>query len=202
MVNYLLLQSVLPSSVFLGLADIVPKYGLINNNRLAHFLSQCAYESLNFTRTEENLRYSSKRLRVVFKKYFTTEEMANEYEYKPIAIASRVYANRMGNASEDTQEGWLYRGRGYIQLTGKDNYKLFDKVTNDNIIDNSDLVASKYALESAVWFWKYKRLNELADQGTSENEVALITKHVNGGFTGLEERTKLFNKFLNLLQKE
>ncbi len=202
MLKYSNLEKAIPTKVYQDLFSIVTEYKINTPSRLAHFLAQCAYESTNFSRVEENLNYSAKRLMVVFKKYFLTEELALQYERNPKAIASRVYANRMGNGSEATNDGWTYRGRGYIQLTGKDNYKLFDGVVNDNITDNPDLVANKYSLVSAAWFWNNKKLNDVADQGITENEVALITKKVNGGFTGLEDRTKLFHKFYNLLNKE
>lgn len=201
MLNYNCLTSIIPQKVFEELLEVITKYGINTPNRLAHFLAQCAYESANFTRKEENLKYSAKRLCIVFKKYFPSEELALEYENNPLAIASKVYADRLGNGPEDSHDGWIYRGRGYIQLTGKDNYKLFNKVVNDNIIDNPDLVTNNYALTSAAWFWKVRNLNDHADQGITENEVALITKKVNGGFLGLEERTKLFNKFFLLLKE-
>lgn len=197
MVNYSNID--LPTKLITDLLEVATKYKINSPNRLAHYLAQCAYESSNFTRREENLNYSAKRLMVVFRKYFPTEELALKYEHNPKAIASRVYANRMGNSTEDSCDGWIYRGRGYIQLTGKDNYKSLNKALNDNIVDNPDLVADKYALMSSAWFWNSRNLNEIADLGTSENEVALITKKVNGGFHGLEERTKLFNKFFNSL---
>lgn len=200
MIIYLDLK--LPTAVMNQLLEITTKYKINTPNRLAHFLAQCAHESANFSRVEENLNYSAKRLMVVFKKYFLSEELALQYERNPKAIASRVYANRMGNGPEETNDGWTYRGRGFIQLTGRDNYKLFDGVVNDNITDNPDLVANKYSLVSAAWFWNNKKLNDVADQGITENEVALITKKVNGGFIGLEDRTKLFHKFYNLLNKE
>lgn len=202
MLKYSNLEKAIPTKVYQDLFSIVTEYKINTPSRLAHFLAQCAHESANFSRVEENLNYSAKRLMVVFKKYFLTEELALQYERSPKAIASRVYANRMGNGSEETSDGWTYRGRGYIQLTGKDNYKLFDGVVNDNITDNPDLVANKYSLVSAAWFWNNKKLNDAADQGITENEVALITKKVNGGFIGLEDRTKLFHKFYNLLNKE
>jgi putative chitinase len=200
--KYSNLEKAIPTKVYQGLFSIVTEYKINTPSRLAHFLAQCAHESTNFSRVEENLNYSARRLMVVFKKYFLTEELALQYERNPKAIASRVYANRMGNGPEETNDGWTYRGRGFIQLTGRDNYKLFDGVVNDNITDNPDLVANKYSLVSAAWFWNNKKLNDAADQGITENEVALITKKVNGGFIGLEDRTKLFHKFYNLLNKE
>lgn len=203
MINYANLREVLPANVYEELMDVVVKYKLNSPLRLAHFLAQCSHESANFKKTEENFNYKSvDRLVKIFKKYFPTEEIAYFYIGHPEAIASRVYASRMGNGSEESAEGWIYRGRGYIQLTGKSNYIAFDKEVNDDIVLNPDLVKTKYPLLSAGWFWNYNKLNNLADKGATREDVCAITKKVNGGYNGLEERITLFFKFYQLLNKD
>ena len=192
------LKGKIPDVVFEQIFDACTSFKIQTPLRLAHFLAQCSHESAGFTRVEENLNYSAKGLLQVFPKYFT-EESAIKYEHNGIMIASRVYADRMGNRDETSQDGWKFRGRGYIQLTGKDNYQRFGSKVSENLLTDPDLVATKYPLLSAAWFWDSKNLNELADMGSTENEVATITRKVNGGFNGLEERTKLFNKFYELL---
>lgn len=201
MINYSVLKGVIPNSVMQELLAVTTEYRLNSPLRLAHFLAQCAHESANFSVVEENLSYTADRLLVVFKKYFPTKEIANQYARNPKKLASYVYANRLGNGGEETEDGWRFRGRGFIQLTGRDNYANFDKTVNDNIILNPGLVATKYPLTSAAWFWKLKKLNEIADLGASDNEVALITKKVNGGYIGLAERIKLFNQFYKLINE-
>jgi len=188
----------IPDVVFEQLFDACTFFKIQTPLRLAHFLAQCSHESAGFARVEENLNYSAKRLLQVFPKYFT-EESAIKYEHNGIMIASRVYADRIGNRDETSQDGWKFRGRGYIQLTGKENYEKFGSKVSENLLTDPDLVATKYPLLSAAWFWDSKNLNEIADAGSTENEVALITKKVNGGYHGLEERTILFNKFHELL---
>ena len=137
---------------------------------------------------------------LIFKKYFPTDFKAKEYERKPQKIANLVYGNRMGNGPEASGEGFKYRGRGYIQLTGKVNYAAFDKVVPENILETPDIVATKYPLLSAAWFWNSRKLNELADRGVTELEVAAITKKVNGGTIGLVDRIEHFKKFYNILK--
>ncbi len=201
MVNYSVLKHVIPSDVIEELLEVTTKYRLNDPLRLSHFLSQCSHESRNFTKTEENLSYSTDRILVVFKKYFPTKELALQYTRKPEKLGSRVYANRMGNGSEESGDGYRFRGRGYIQLTGKVNYTNFCKSVSDNVLLNPDLVATKYPLTSAAWFWNQKDLNEIADQGNSEVQVREITKKINGGLIGLEDRIRLFNKFYNLINE-
>lgn len=190
MINYIRLKRILPLAVFDALEDCVIKYPINTPLRMAHFLAQCAYESAEFTRVEENLNYSAERLLQVFPKYFT-DESAHEYAHNKRRIASRVYANRMGNGDEETQDGWIYRGRGYIQLTGLNNYKEFDKSCNADVLNNPELVATKYPLASAAWFWVTLNLNYLADR----NDIDSITKKVNGGTNGLDDRIKWFNRY-------
>lgn len=192
------LKGKIPDVVYDQLFDACTFFKIQTPLRLAHFLAQCSHESAGFARVEENLNYSAKRLLQVFPKYFT-EESAIKYEHNGIMIASRVYADRIGNRDETSQDGWKFRGRGYIQLTGKENYEKFGSKVSENLLTDPDLVATKYPLLSAAWFWDSKNLNEIADAGATENEVAAITRKVNGGFNGLEERTKLFHKFNELL---
>jgi len=192
------LKGKIPDVVYDQLFDACTFFKIQTPLRLAHFLAQCSHESARFTRVEENLNYSENGLRSTFNKYFTIDQ-SREYAHNKVKIASRVYANRMGNGDEASQEGWKFRGRGYIQLTGKENYERFGSKVSENLLNEPDLVATKYPLLSAAWFWDSKNLNEIADAGSTENEVALITKKVNGGYHGLEERTILFNKFHELL---
>lgn len=199
MLDFSSLNQVLPSKVYESLLPVVIEFKIDSINRLAHFISQCSHESNNFTRVEENLNYSEEALLKIFPKYFTPK-LAEDYARKPKFIANKIYADRMGNGSEMSNDGWNYRGRGYIQLTGKQNYISFDKVCTDNIVANPDLVATKYPLVSAAWFWKINGLNELADRGSDAETVSKITKKVNGGSIGLSDRIIKFNKILGVLK--
>ena len=201
MIDFSSLNQVLPSKVYESLLPVVIEFKIDSINRLAHFISQCSHESNNFTRVEENLNYSEEVLLKIFPKYFTPK-LAEEYARKPRFIANRIYADRLGNGSEMSGEGWTYRGRGYIQLTGKQNYINFDKECTDNIVANPDLVATKYPLISAAWFWKANGLNELADRGSDSETISKITKRVNGGSIGLSDRIIKFNKILGVLKYE
>lgn len=193
MIDYSKLRNELPTKIFDEILDVCVTYKIDTALRLAHFLAQCSHESAGFTRTEENLNYSLEALIRVFPKYFCPGNV-EAYVRKPIEIASRVYANRMGNGDEASLEGWFYRGRGYIQLTGKDNYTKFDKEVPGNLVIEPELVGSKYAMLSAAWFWNNHSLNQIADQGSDQNVVSNITKVVNGGYHGLEDRQLQFNK--------
>ena len=179
------------------LETLLPKYGIADSKeRLAHFFSQVCHESGCMRFDMENLNYSSKALRAVFGKYFETKEQADSYARQSEKIANKVYANRMGNGSESSGDGWKYRGRGLIQLTGKDNYKAFASWVGDNrIIDDPDLVASEYAVHSAVFYWDQNKLNSIAD----EDDVKKMTKRINGGYNGLAHRKELLNKANGLL---
>ena len=168
--------------------------------RLAHFLAQCGHESGGFKAVNENLNYGAKGLMTTFKKYFPTEALAKQYERKPELIASKVYGGRMGNGAEPTKEGWKFKGRGYIQLTGKDNYKAFDAIVTENILENPDLVATKYPLLSAAWYWNSRKINATADLGATDDTVTKVTKLVNGGTIGLEDRKKHFKEYHDLLK--
>lgn len=187
-----------PDLVLNEIPDCAAKFQINTSLRLAHFLAQCSHESGGFKSTQENLNYSADGLNNTFPKYFPGN-LADSYARQPIKIGSRVYAGRMGNGDEASQEGYKYRGHGYIQLTGKDNFSAFAKTINDDILANPDLVSSKYPLLSAAWFWNSRSLNALADNGTSDDVVTEITKKVNGGTLGLDDRISQFKKFYALV---
>ena len=198
------LLGIIPNQVINELDIIFDKYQINTILRISHFLAQCAHESGNFSVKQENLNYSAKRLQEVFGKYFTTHAKALLYERKPVKIASLVYGNRMGNGDEQSIEGYKYRGRGYIQLTGKSNYLNFHNSINEgddkiDIIGNPDLVATNYPLVSAAWFFERNKLNEIADLGESKEIITRVTKKVNGGTHGLDSRIIYFNKFFKKL---
>ena len=193
------LKGHVPERVLAQLPDTIAKFELNTPLRLAHFLAQAGHESGGFKAVTENLNYSAKGLNGIFKKYFPTLEAAAPYERKPEKIANRVYGNRMGNGAEASGDGFKFRGRGYIQLTGKDNYSAFDKVVEDDILANPDLVATKYPLLSAAWFFHKNGLHKLADQGATTEVVTKVTKRVNGGTIGLADRLKHFNEYYKLL---
>lgn len=175
----------------------LPKYGIADSRRrLAHFFAQVMHESGFMHFDMENMNYSAQALRTVFGKYFKTEKEAEAYARKPEKIANRVYSNRMGNGSESSGDGWKYRGRGLIQLTGKANYKAFaDWVGDQTIMDDPDIVATEYAVHSAIFFWDKNRLNTLADK----DDIERLTKRINGGVNGLAHRKELLNKANGLL---
>lgn len=193
------LKGHIPQVVIDSIPEVASKFGINTPLRVAHFLAQCGHESGGFKVTSENLNYSAKGLRGIFKKYFPTDAIANAYQRNPQKIANKVYANRMANGSEASGDGYKFRGRGYIQLTGRDNYTQFGKAIGVDIPNNPDLVASKYALASAAWFWSKNGLNKLADVGASDSAVTSITKRVNGGTIGLPDRIKHFKEYYHLL---
>ena len=193
------LKGHIPDAVIQMIPDTAAKFQINTPLRLAHFLAQCGHESGGFKATQENLNYSAKGLAGVFKKYFPTEAAAAPYARNPQKIASKVYGGRMGNGPESTGEGYKFRGRGYIQLTGKENYTAFGKSIGEDIISNPDVVASKYALLSAAWFFSKNGLHKMADGGATDAVVTSITKRVNGGTIGLPDRIKHFNEYYKLL---
>lgn len=193
------LVGIIPSNVLDQITTVMTTFKINSPLRMAHFLSQCAHESWNFKATTENLNYSSQALLKTFKKYFPTEEKALQYARKPELIGNLVYANRMGNGPESSGDGFKYRGRGYIQLTGKVNYQAFDRVVEDDIISHPNLVATKYPLLSAAWFWNSRNLNAIADTGGSDAVVTRVTRVVNGGTNGLSDRIKKFNTYYSAL---
>ncbi len=193
------LKGHIPDAVIAMIPDTAAKFGINTPLRLAHFLAQCGHESGGFRATQENLNYSAKGLMGIFKKYFPTEALANAYARQPAKIAARVYGGRMGNGAEATGEGYKFRGRGYIQLTGKENYTAFGKSIGEDILSNPDKVAGPYALLSAAWFFSKNGLHRMADEGASDAVVTKITKRVNGGTIGLQDRIKHFKEYYKLL---
>ena len=193
------LKGHIPDAVISQLPDTIAKYNITTPLRLAHFLAQCGHESAGFKAVNENLNYSVDGLKRIFSKYFPGT-LAEGYARQPEKIASKVYGNRMGNGNEASKEGWKYRGRGYIQLTGKDNYKAFDATVNDDILNNPDLVATKYPLMSAAWFFERGKIWAVCDKGSDKSTVTSVTMKVNGGTIGLEDRIKHFNEYYNLLK--
>jgi putative chitinase len=193
------LRGHIPDAVIAQIPDTAAKFSINTPLRLAHFLAQCGHESGGFRATQENLNYSAKGLTGTFKKYFPSEASAAPYAKNPLKIASKVYGGRMGNGPEPTQEGYKFRGRGYIQLTGKENYTAFGKSINEDILSNPDKVASSYALLSAAWFFSKNGLHKMADEGSSDSVVTKITKRVNGGTIGLSDRIKHFKEYYKLL---
>jgi putative chitinase len=193
------LRGHIPDGVIQMIPDTAAKFEINTPLRLAHFLAQCGHESGGFRVTQENLNYSAKGLAGIFKKYFPTEAAATPYARNPQKIANKVYANRMANGSEASGDGYKFRGRGYIQLTGRDNYTQFGKAIGEDIASNPDVVSSKYALLSAAWFWSKNGLNKLADGGATDTTVTSITKRVNGGTIGLADRIKHFKEYYHLL---
>jgi putative chitinase len=195
------LRGVIPDVVIDEIMTSADKYAIKSNLRLAHFLSQCAQESGVFTAVKENLNYSAARLLQIFPKYFT-QAQATEYANKPEMIGNRVYGNRLGNGPESSGEGYKFRGRGYIQLTGKDNYTAFSKFNGTDFVVSPDLVASKYPLTSAAYFFNnLAKLWPTCDKGADEATITAVTKKVNGGTHGLDGRIKYFNKYWALLSK-
>lgn len=194
------LKGHIPDSVLAQIPDTAAKFEINTPLRLAHFLAQCGHESGGFKFVQENLNYGAKGLLGIFKKYFPTEEKAKLYERKPEKIANLVYGSRMGNGPEASGDGFKFRGRGYIQLTGKDNYTAFSKAINEDIVANPDLVATKYPLLSAAWFFHKNGLHKIADQGATDAVVTSVTKRVNGGTIGLPDRIKHFKEYYELLK--
>ena len=193
------LKGHIPDAVIAMIPAVAQKFQIDSALRLAHFLAQCGHESGGFRLTKENLNYSAKGLNGIFKKYFPTLESALPYERKPEKIANKVYGGRMGNGPESTGDGAKFCGRGYIQLTGKDNYTAFGKSIGEDVCTNPQVVAEKYALLSAAWFFNKNGLHKMADGGASVDTVKAITKRVNGGYIGIEDRIKHFNEYYSLL---
>jgi len=193
------LASKMPSAASGYMLEVVSRYNITQPLRLAHFLAQIAHESANFTAIRENLNYSSDGLLKIFPKYFKDKATADAYARKPEMIASRVYANRMGNGDENSKEGFTFRGRGYIQLTGKDNYRAFSTFIKEDCVANPDLVATKYPMDSAIWFFDRNKLWDICDRGPGDDIVTLVTKRVNGGTHGLADRISKFKTFHGLL---
>ena len=193
------LKGHVPDSVLEELPMIIEKFGCTTTLRLAHFLAQCAHESGGFKAVTENLNYSAEGLKKIFPKYFPGN-LNESYARKPEKIANRVYGGRMGNGPEESGDGWKFRGRGYIQLTSRSNYTEFDKLVPDDIIENPELVATKYPLVSAAFFFNKNGLWKICDKGADDATVTAVTKRVNGAHIGLPDRIKHFKKYWALLK--
>ena len=189
------LKGHIPDSVIAMIPETAAKFEINSPLRLAHFLAQCGHESGGFKAVQENLNYSVDGLKKIFPKYFPGN-LAESYAKNPEKIASKVYGGRMGNGDETTKEGYKFRGRGYIQLTGKDNYKAFGQSINEDVTANPDLVSTKYPLLSAAWFFT-RCLPKCVDASVAS--VKAVTRCVNGGEIGLDDRIKHFNEYYKLL---
>lgn len=167
------------------LEEVFHRYEINTPERQAAFIGQCAHESMNFTRLEENLNYSAEALMKTWPSRFPTMEVAQQYARNPEKIANKVYGGRMGNGTEETGDGWLYHGRGLIQLTGKDNYTLAGDALNMDFLHSPDYVlVPKYAALTAGWYWNKRQLNKEADA----KDYTGMTKKINGGTIGLDDR--------------
>lgn len=176
-------------------------YYKMTPERASHFFAQTAHESGNFKAFAENLNYGASGLTTTFKKYFTTTEKALLYERKPEKIANLVYGNRMGNGDEASGDGFKFRGRGALQLTGKDNYKVFSEyLKKPEIMTNPDLVATEYAFESAIFFFDRNKLWDICDKGVNKDTILALTKRINGGTHGLADREEKTLKYYGYLK--
>ena len=193
------LKGHIPDAVLAQIPDTAKKFNITNTLRLAHFLAQCGHESGGFKAVSENLNYSADGLKKIFGKYFPGN-LNESYARQPEKIASSVYASRMGNGDESSKEGFKFRGRGYIQLTGKANYTNFTKFIGEDCVSNPDLVATKYPLASAAFFFDSNKLWSICDKGADDATVTAVTKRVNGGTIGLADRIKHFKEYYNLLK--
>ena len=178
-----------------AISSILPEYEINTPQRVAAFLAQCAHESGGFVFLKENLNYKAPSLRKVFPKYFPDDATASAYANKPERIANRVYANRMGNGDESSGDGWRYCGRGLIQLTGKDNYTFFAASIDIPVEEASEYLQTfEGAVQSACFFWEQNNLNKWADAG----DILTLTKRINGGTIGLEDRIKHYEHALHI----
>jgi putative chitinase len=178
------------------------KFFNLNNVESAHFFGQLSHETGNFKTFSENLNYSTQGLLTTFKKYFPTKELADQYARNPERIANRVYANRMGNGPESSGDGWKYRGRGAIQLTGKFNYGEFSKyIKEPSVMDNPNIVSTDYSFDSAIFFFHKNKLWDICNKGVNRETITSLTKRINGGVNGLEDRIEKTIKYYELLQK-
>jgi putative chitinase len=193
------LKGYIPDSIISQIPDIASKFGITTPLRLSHFLAQCGHESGGFKEVNENLNYSAEGLKKIFPKYFPGT-LNESYARSPEKIASRVYASRMGNGDEASKEGFKFRGRGYIQLTGKSNYTAFSKFIGEDCVANPDLVATKYPLASSAFFFNSNNLWAICDRGADDATVTVVTKRVNGGTIGLTDRLKHFKEYYSLLK--
>ena len=183
-----------------ALEKLLPEYGIDTPERIAAFIAQCAHESGEFTTIKENLNYRWETLRRLFPKYFPTDDLARAYASKPNkqeAIANRIYANRMGNGPEESGDGFKYRGRGLIQLTGKENYSWFAASLEISVEEAAEYLETfEGAAQSACWYWESNNINRFADEG----DIKGMTRAINGGYIGLEDRIKHYNHALDVLK--
>jgi putative chitinase len=178
------------------LNEFLQKYNINTINRIAGFVAQTAHESLDYTILEENLNYSWQALRRTWPRHFPTDDIAKQYHRRPQAIANRAYANRMSNGSEESGDGWRFRGRGIIQLTGRQNYTNFGRSIGLTAEEVADYLTSKRgSLESACWFWNVNNINRFCDT----NDIVGMTRAINGGTIGLNDRTVKYSKFREIL---
>jgi len=198
------LKELLPKNPYIdnwhqALSQLLPDYDINTSNRIAAFVAQCAHESGGFMVLKENLNYKAASLRKLFGKYFPTDELAQQYASKPNkqeAIANRIYASRMGNGDEASGDGYKYCGRGLIQLTGKSNYTNFADSLEITPDEASEYLATfEGAAQSACWFWETNNLNQWADKG----DIVTLTKRINGGTIGLDDRIKHYEHALHVL---
>jgi putative chitinase len=206
------LQSKVPAQVLAELPMVFNRFKIDTPERLSHFLGQCSHESGGFKVVEENLYYTDaeRMAKLIFKRDFDLNhdktinpqeiEFAKKYVKNPKALANFVYANQNGNGNEASGDGYKHRGMGYIQLTGKTNQEAFDMIVDDNIMADTSLIAKKYPLLSAGFFWGARKLNVLADRGVNTPTITIISERVNGGHIGLDDRIKLTNYFYGILK--
>ena len=193
------LAAKLPADASKYMLEVVKRYNITQPLRLAHFMAQIAHESGDFKFIRENLNYSADGLLKTFPKYFKDLATATPYARNAEKIGSRVYGSRMGNSDEASKEGFSFRGRGYIQLTGKDNYRAFSTFIKEDCVANPDLVATKYPMDSAIWFFDKNKLWDICDKGATTDVVTQVTKRVNCGTHGLQDRINKFNLYNSLL---
>ncbi len=195
------LKGHIPDAVIAQISDTAAKFNITNTLRLAHFLAQCGHESGGFRAVQENLNYSADGLNKIFPKYFKNAGRdAAQFARNPEKIANIVYANRMANGDPASGDGWRFRGRGYIQLTGRDNYTKFNKKVTEDILVYPDLVATKYPLMSAAFFFDSNNLWSICDRGADDATITAVTRRVNGGTIGLADRVKHFKEYYALLK--
>lgn len=193
------LHGKIPDEVISQLPETIARFNINNILKLAHFLAQCGHESGGFRAVEENLNYSAERLRAVFPRIFPGN-LGQYYGRNPMKIASRAYANIIGNGDEASGDGYRYRGRGFIQLTGKANYRSFAEYIGEDIVSNPDLVATKYPLSSAAFYFNSRRIWPICDGGPGADVVSTVTRKVNAKLLGLQDRINHFNEYYALLK--
>ena len=195
------LKQIIPKNQYVNywyaaLQQLLPQYEINTSERIAAFLAQCAHESGGFVFIKENLNYRWQSLRKVFPKYFPTDALAQQYEKQPEKIANRVYANRMGNGPEESGDGYKFCGRGLIQVTGRENYSWFAASLQISPEEASEYMETfEGAAQSACWFWESNNLNQWADK----RDILTLTKRINGGTIGLEDRKKHYEHCLHVL---